>query len=99
MANERRFGELRFDGERAMNVKRTAIIGAAGGAIAVWIAAAATSNTRTLAPIVPTSPTVVDRSGADLAVEVARLHERLRPSDTPAYARDLFHYAAKAALR
>ena len=78
-----------------MNVKRTVMIGAAVGAVAVWIAAAATSNTRTVAPIVPVKPNVIDKSGAELAVEVKRLHERLRPSDTPLYSRDLFRYAAK----
>lgn len=80
-----------------MNVKRTVMIGAAGGAVAVWIAAAATSNTRTVVPIVPVKTNVVDKSGADLAVEVRRLHERLRPSDTPLHSRDLFRYAAKPA--
>lgn len=79
-----------------MNVKRTVMIGAAGGAVAVWIAAAATSNTRNVAPIVPTKPNIVDKSGAELAVEVQRLHERLRPSDTPIHSRDLFRYAARS---
>ena len=78
-----------------MNVKRTVMIGAAGGAVAVWIAAAATSNTRPVAPVVPVKTNVVDRSGADLAVEVRRLHERLRPNDTPLHSRDLFRYVAK----
>jgi hypothetical protein len=81
-----------------MNVKRTVILGAAGGAIAVWIAAAATSNTRTIAPIVQQKPAAVDRSGAQLAVEVARLHERLRPTDTPIQSRNLFRYAAGSAV-
>jgi hypothetical protein len=80
-----------------MNVKRTVLIGAALGAVVVWIAAAATSNTRTIAPIVPVKPNVIDKSGAELAVEVKRLHERLRPSDTPLHSRDLFRYAAKPA--
>jgi hypothetical protein len=80
-----------------MNVKRTVMIGVAGGAVAVWIAAAATSNTRTIAPIVPVKRNVIDKSGAELAVEVKRLHERLRPSDTPLHSRDLFRYAAKPA--
>ena len=78
-----------------MNVKRTVMIGAAGGAVAVWIAAAATSNTRPVAPVVPVKTNVVDRSGAELAVEVRRLHERLRPNDTPLHSRDLFRYVAK----
>lgn len=78
-----------------MDVKRTVMIGVAGVAVAVWISAAATSNTRNLAPVIPTKPNVVDKSGAELAVEVKRLHERLRPSDPPVHSRDLFRYAAR----
>src|SRR6476469_6993700 len=78
-----------------MNVKRTAMIGVAVVAVAVWISAAATSNMRTVAPVVPAKPNVVDKSGAELAIEVKRLHERLRPSDAPVHSRDLFRYAGK----
>jgi hypothetical protein len=77
-----------------MNVKRTAMIGVAGVAVAVWISAATTSNMRTVVPVVPAKPSVIDKSGAELAVEVKRLHDRLRPSDTPVHSRDLFRYAA-----
>jgi|KBSSwiStaDraftv2_1062776.scaffolds.fasta_scaffold14410_2 hypothetical protein len=87
---------FRFAVNLLMNVKRTVMIGAAVGAVAVWIAAAATSNTRSVVPVVSTKPTVVDKSGAALAVEVRRLHERLRPSDTPSHSRDLFQYAARS---
>ena len=80
-----------------MNVKRTVMIGAAGGAVAVWIAAAATSNTRTIPRLEPPKATTVDKSGAELAVEVRRLHERLRPSDTPLHSRDLFRYSTRPA--
>lgn len=79
-----------------MNVKRTAMIGVAGVAVAVWISAATTSNMRTAVPVVPAKPSVIDKSGAELAVEVKRLHERLRPSDAPVHSRDLFRYAASA---
>jgi hypothetical protein len=80
-----------------MNLKRTVMLGAVGGAIAVWLAAAATSTTtRRVAPIVPARTNVIDKSGAQLAVEIARLHERLRPSDTPLQTRDLFRYAARS---
>jgi hypothetical protein len=79
-----------------MNVKRTAMIGVAGVAVAVWISAATTSNMRTVAPVVPAKPNVIDKSGAQLAVEVKRLHDRLRPGDTPVHSRDLFRYAASA---
>src|SRR5262249_4641561 len=78
-----------------MNVKRTAMIGVAAVAVAVWISAATTSNMRTVAPVVPTKPNVVDKSGAELAVEIQRLHERLRPGDAPVHARVLSGYAAK----
>jgi hypothetical protein len=78
-----------------MNVKRTAMIGVAAVAVAVWISAATTSNMRTVAPVVPTKSNVVDKSGAELAIEVKRLHERLRPSDAPVHSRDLFRYAAR----
>ena len=81
-----------------MNVKRTAMIGVAGVVIAVWISAAATSNMRTVAPVVPTKPNVVDKSGAALAVEVKRLHERLRPTDAPVHSRDLFRYAGRTSV-
>src|SRR5262249_12488666 len=41
-------------------------------------------------------PSVIDQSGAELAGEVKRLHERLRPSDAPVDSRDLFRYAPRA---
>jgi hypothetical protein len=82
-----------------MNVKRTVVLGVVGGAVAVWLAAAATSTSRTPAPIVAPKTDVVDRSGAALAAEIARLHERLRPGDTPLQSRDLFHYSARSAAR
>src|SRR5262245_2367987 len=78
-----------------MDVKRAVMIGVAGVAVAVWISAAATSNTRNLAPVIPTKPNVVDKSAAELTVEVKRWHERRRPSDPPVHSRDLFRYAAR----
>jgi hypothetical protein len=78
-----------------MDVKRVVMIGVAGGAVAVWISAAATSNTHTAVPLVSPKTNVIDKSGAALAVEVRRLHERLRPSDTPIQSRDLFQYAGR----
>jgi hypothetical protein len=82
-----------------MSVKRTVIFGVVGGAIAVWLAAAATSTPRTVAPIAPPKATAVDRSGAELAAEIARLHERLRPGDTPLQSRNLFRYSSPALAR
>lgn len=78
-----------------MNLKRAALVGVFGGALAVWIAAAATSPSRP-APM-PATPraAAIDASGEALAVEVARLHERLRPTVAPMQARDLFRYASR----
>jgi hypothetical protein len=65
-----------------MNLKRTATIAAVGGALAAWLAGAATSNRSTPAPIVtPRAP--IEARGEQLASEIARLQERLRPDATP----------------
>lgn len=85
---------MRFD---TMNVKRTLTFGVGGGALVVWLAAAATSPTPPSAPLAVTPPAAIDRSGAELSSEIARLRERLRPSAQPAQARDLFRYRARAA--
>jgi len=82
-----------------MNVKRTLMLGVAGGALVVWLAAAATSPSRPSVPLAATPPAAVDRSGAELSAEIARLRERLRPSAQPAQARDLFRYRARDAAR
>lgn len=82
-----------------MNVKRTLTLGVAGGALVVWLAAAATSPTPPSAPLAVTPTTAVDRSGAELSAEIARLRERLRPSAQPAQSRDLFRYRARDAAR
>jgi hypothetical protein len=78
-----------------MNVKRTTIILVAGGALAVWLAAAATSRTRDIGePLVLNSP-AIDGRGAALASEISRLHERLRPTARPSEAgRNLFSFVA-----
>jgi hypothetical protein len=80
-----------------MNVKRTAMFGAGCGALAVWLSAAATSGTRPAAPLTVRPPSAIDTSGAALSAEIARLHERLRPTTSPIKARDLFHYAGRSA--
>jgi hypothetical protein len=71
-----------------------ALVAAALGACA-WLAGAATSNSRDpVAPPVVRRP-AVDVSGAALAAEVARLHERLRPSAAPRQpGRNLFSFSA-----
>jgi len=79
-----------------MHVKRTATIVVVGGALAAWFAGAATSNRAVPDPIVPQRPRI-DASGADLAGEIARLHDHLRPSTTPrAPARNVFRYSSPA---
>src|SRR5262245_14627227 len=77
-----------------MNLKRTATIGVVGGALAAWLASAATSNRPVPRPVViPTPP--IDLRGAELADEIARLRERLRPTTTPSQpARNLFTFRA-----
>jgi hypothetical protein len=80
-----------------MNLKRTATIGVVGGALAAWLASAATSNRPVPRPIViPTPP--IDLRGAELADEIARLRERLRPTSTPSQpGRNLFTFRAARA--
>ncbi|HEX7139162.1 MAG TPA: hypothetical protein VF219_15015 [Vicinamibacterales bacterium] len=75
-------------------MKRTATIVLVGGALAAWFAGAATSNRALPTPIIP-KPAAIDASGAALAGEIARLHERLRPSTTPRTpSRNLFTFRA-----
>jgi hypothetical protein len=77
-----------------MDLRRTATIGVIGGALAVWLAAAATSGIRdSVPPSGPITPPAIDARGAELATEVQRLHERLRPSAEPHQpGRDLFAF-------
>ena len=77
-----------------MNLKRAATIVVIGGALAAWLAAAATSGRReiTLPPLVQTRPD--DTRGAELATQVARLHERLRPDSAPKRVRNLFEFVS-----
>jgi hypothetical protein len=77
-----------------MRVKRTATIVLGGGALAAWFAGAATSNRPLPDPIVARTPSI-DARGAVLAEEIARLHERLRPTAAPhAPGRNLFRFRA-----
>ena len=75
-----------------MNLKRTAAIVAIGGALLAWLAGAATSN-RAIAPVPITKAAPIESRGAELASEIARLHEGLRPSATPSQpGRNLFTF-------
>ena len=81
-----------------MNVKRIAMLSAAGAVLAAMIAGATTSGVRRPAPVViPPNTTAIELQGAELAAEVARLRARLRPADQPQEpARNLFQFSARA---
>jgi hypothetical protein len=64
-----------------MNLKRTATIAVIGGALVAWLAAAATSR-HEIAPPPAVQTLPIETRGAELASEIARLHDRLRP-DAP----------------
>jgi len=78
-----------------MNVKRTTTIVVFAGALAAWLAAAATYRGPDIGePLLLKSP-AIDGRGAALADEISRLHERLHPSAKPPQAgRDLFSFVA-----
>jgi hypothetical protein len=78
-----------------MTLKRTATFVLAGGALAAWLAAAATSGIRENRVPPTASVTPVETRGAELAAEIARLHDRLRPTATPQRpGRNLFQFTA-----
>lgn len=80
-----------------MNVKRTATIVVAGGAVAAWLSAAMTPQ-RGGASFPAVKPAAIDSRGTELANEIVRLHERLRPEATPREpSRNLFTFRATAA--
>jgi hypothetical protein len=75
-----------------MNPKRTATIVVVGGALLAWLAGAATSN-RAIEPAPVISVPAIDNSGVALEKEIARRHERLRPTATPTQSnRNLFSF-------
>jgi hypothetical protein len=78
-----------------MRTNRIVALVVLGGAVVVWLAAAATSGVRPSDNVVARPPAAIDLKGAALAAEITRLHERLRPSATPVQSRDLFRYSAK----
>src|SRR5947207_1896625 len=86
--------DKRSSEEPVMNLKRTVTIVAIGGALLAWLAGAATSN-REIAPPPITRAAPIEARGAELATEVARLHDRLRPTATPRMpGRNLFTFHA-----
>jgi hypothetical protein len=80
-----------------MNWKRTVTIVLVGGALAAWLAGAVTSNREMPAPLALRSVPIEAR-GAELADEIAKLRDRLRPTATPLQpGRDLFSFHAAPA--
>ncbi len=82
-----------------MNFKRMLLLGVGGGALVTWITTAATSMSQPPRATPAALPRAVDTSGAALAAEIDRLHERLRPSASPLQARDLFSYVSRQPAR
>ena len=81
-----------------MTAKRTATIVVVGGALAAWLAAAATSGNRERIPPIVERVRPVDLRGDVLAGEIKRLHERLRPNVLPSQpGRNLFTFTAPRA--
>ena len=80
-----------------MNIKRVATIGVALGALAAWLASAASAVRHDVAPPPPAGDVKPDARVAALDAEVARLRARLQPDVTPlAPARNLFAFRAPA---
>ncbi len=76
-----------------VTTKRTAILVVVLGALAAWLAAAATSGVRSARPV-PAPRSKIDERGAALSAEIERLHERLRPTAAPEHGRNLFQFKA-----
>jgi hypothetical protein len=74
-----------------MITKRTTMLVVILGALAAWLAGAATSGVRPSRPAA-TIPQI-DARGAALVVEIERLHDRLRPDIAPEHGRNLFRFA------
>ena len=80
-----------------MNLKRTATIVVGGAAVGAWLAGAATSNHSIPSTAIAPKPQI-DLRGEELANEIARLQERLRPAAEPRQpGRNLFQFRARAA--
>jgi len=80
-----------------MNLQRTTTIVVVGAALIAWLAGAATSK-YTIPPATVLQQTTIEKRGAELAVEIERLHERLAPASAPRTpGRNLFSFHAVAA--
>jgi hypothetical protein len=78
-----------------MTFKRSTLVLAAAVALAAWFAAAMSPGRPPAAPLT-TAPAPADARSADLAAEITRLRERLRPQATPnAGTRNPFLFASR----
>src|SRR5262245_51101164 len=80
-----------------MSLKEIATIALVGVAVAAaWLAAAASTSVNRVVPVPPAErASTLDTSREALANEIARLHDRLRPSATPRQpGRNLFQFTA-----
>jgi hypothetical protein len=77
---------------RDVITKRTATLVVVLGALAAWLASAATSGIRPPRPAASVIPRI-DQRGAALVAEIERLHDRLRPGAAPEHGRNLFKFA------
>jgi len=78
-----------------MNLKQTAAtIVTTGGALAAWLVGGTTTN-HTVAPAAIVQRSPVDTKSEELATEIGRLRDRLRPTTTPRQpGRNLFRFHA-----
>jgi len=77
-----------------MNLKRTATLGVAGGALAAWLALAPAWGVRDQSAPATAPRVAADARSDELAAEIARLHTRLRPSSSPRQpGRNLFRFS------
>ena len=78
-----------------MNLKQTAAtIVTTGGALAAWLVGGTTTN-HTVAPATIVQRSPVDTKSEELATEIGRLRDRLRPTTTPRQpGRNLFRFHA-----
>jgi hypothetical protein len=75
-----------------MSFKGTATIVVVAAVLLAWLAGAATSK-HSIPPPIVTSPPPIDARGAELAGEIARLRDRLRPTIVPSQPRrNLFSF-------
>src|SRR5436190_16967109 len=80
--------------DQTMNVQRTATIVVVSAVLVAWLAGAA-SSLRPVPPPIITTPRAIDMRGIELNNEIARLHDRLRPTTPPnERRRNLFAFRA-----